>query len=75
MFVGDSLQRAQWQSFVCLVESIIPKKQKSMRRGRAHSVFKVKVLNWEQIISVMVTPCHLRTCIHASPGVGLLVNE
>lgn len=45
MFVGDSLQRAQWQSFVCLVESIIPKKQKSMRRGRAHSVFKVKEYN------------------------------
>lgn len=45
MFVGDSLQRAQWQSFVCLVESIIPKKQKSMRRGRTHSVFKVKEYN------------------------------
>lgn len=43
MFVGDSLQRGQWQSFVCLVEFIIPKEGKSMKRGRFHSVFKAKV--------------------------------
>ncbi|XP_051130597.1 protein trichome birefringence-like 3 [Andrographis paniculata] len=42
MFVGDSLQREQWQSFVCLVEHVIPEKQKSMQRGRMHSVFKAK---------------------------------
>ncbi|OUZ99118.1 PMR5 N-terminal domain [Macleaya cordata] len=45
MFVGDSLQRNQWQSFVCLVESVIPADQKSMRRGHAHSVFKAKEYN------------------------------
>lgn len=44
MFVGDSLQRGQWQSFVCLVESIIPEGQTSMKRGRLHTVFKAKVL-------------------------------
>jgi hypothetical protein len=43
LFVGDSLQRNQWESFVCLVEWIIPENQKSMRRGRVHSVFKIKV--------------------------------
>lgn len=43
MFVGDSLQRGQWQSFVCLVEFIIPADQKSMRRGRVHSTFRAKV--------------------------------
>ena len=43
LFVGDSLQRGQWQSFVCLVESIIPEDQKSMKRGRVHTVFKAKV--------------------------------
>lgn len=43
MFVGDSLQRGQWQSFVCMVESVIPEKQKSMKRGRVHSIFKAKV--------------------------------
>ncbi|KAI3473137.1 hypothetical protein Pfo_030429 [Paulownia fortunei] len=42
MFVGDSLQRGQWQSFVCLVESVIPEGQKSMKRGRLHTVFKAK---------------------------------
>ncbi|CAA0827488.1 Protein trichome birefringence-like 3 [Striga hermonthica] len=45
MFVGDSLQRGQWQSFICLVESIIPRRKKSMKRGRVHSVFKVKEYN------------------------------
>ncbi|CAM8930131.1 unnamed protein product [Rhodiola kirilowii] len=45
MFVGDSLQRGQWQSFVCLVESVIPQNQKSMRRGRAHSVFTIEKYN------------------------------
>ncbi|CAO2820125.1 unnamed protein product [Amaranthus hypochondriacus] len=45
LFVGDSLQRGQWQSFVCLVESIIPDGQKSMKRGRAHSVFRAKEYN------------------------------
>ncbi|PHT36559.1 hypothetical protein CQW23_24259 [Capsicum baccatum] len=42
MFIGDSLQRNQWQSFVCLVESIIPQDQKSMERHRVHSIFKAK---------------------------------
>ncbi|XP_042055952.1 protein trichome birefringence-like 3 isoform X1 [Salvia splendens] len=42
MFVGDSLQRGQWQSFVCLVDSVIPKGKKSMKRGRLHSVFGAK---------------------------------
>lgn len=45
MFVGDSLQRGQWQSFVCLVEFIIPADQKSMRLGRVHSTFRAKEYN------------------------------
>ncbi|XP_057470113.1 protein trichome birefringence-like 3 isoform X2 [Actinidia eriantha] len=45
MFVGDSLQRNQWESFVCLVEFVIPDDRKSMRRGRSHSVFTVKEYN------------------------------
>ncbi|KAH7514645.1 protein trichome birefringence-like 3 isoform X1 [Ziziphus jujuba] len=45
LFVGDSLQRGQWQSFVCLVESIIPEDKKSMKRGRIHCVFKAKEYN------------------------------
>ncbi|KAK6943142.1 PC-Esterase [Dillenia turbinata] len=45
MFVGDSLQRGQWQSFVCMVQSIIPEKKKSMKRGKVLSVFKAKEYN------------------------------
>ncbi|KAL7248571.1 hypothetical protein ACSBR2_003331 [Camellia fascicularis] len=45
MFVGDSLQRNQWESFVCLVESIIPEKHKSMRRDHSHAVFQAKEYN------------------------------
>lgn len=44
LFVGDSLQRNQWESFVCLVQGVIPEKKKSMKRGRVHSVFKAKVM-------------------------------
>ncbi|PIN18070.1 hypothetical protein CDL12_09265 [Handroanthus impetiginosus] len=45
MFVGDSLQRGQWESFVCLVESVIPEGQKSMKQGGVHHVFKAKEYN------------------------------
>ncbi|KAL8504783.1 hypothetical protein ACS0TY_016100 [Phlomoides rotata] len=45
MFVGDSLQRGQWESFVCIVESVIPQREKSMKRGRVHNVFKAKEYN------------------------------
>ncbi|KAL8152597.1 hypothetical protein V2J09_010357, partial [Rumex salicifolius] len=45
MFIGDSLIRGQWQSFVCLVESVIAEGQKSMKRGKVHSVFKAKEYN------------------------------
>ncbi|ESW12836.1 hypothetical protein PHAVU_008G146200 [Phaseolus vulgaris] len=41
LFVGDSLQRNQWESFLCLVEWVIPHKHKSMRL--AHSVFTAKM--------------------------------
>jgi len=43
LFVGDSLQRSQWESFVCLVESIIPEGEKSMKRSQKYFVFKAKV--------------------------------
>lgn len=44
LFVGDSLQRGQWQSFVCMVDSVIPPGKKSLRRGRTHSVFRALVI-------------------------------
>lgn len=50
MFVGDSLQRNQWISFICLVDSVIPKDKKSMKRGRVHSVFKAKVIHHKNLV-------------------------
>ncbi|KAJ3682836.1 hypothetical protein LUZ60_013063 [Juncus effusus] len=45
MFVGDSLQRAQWMSFVCLVQTIIPTYERHMNRTHALSVFTAKKYN------------------------------
>ncbi|KAL0923017.1 hypothetical protein M5K25_007059 [Dendrobium thyrsiflorum] len=45
MFSGDSLQREQWQSLVCMVESHIPSDKKSMKRSPSLSVFKIKDYN------------------------------
>ncbi|MQL91832.1 hypothetical protein Taro_024455 [Colocasia esculenta] len=45
MFVGDSLMKGQWQSFVCMVEAVIPQEKKSLSRGRSLSVFKAKAYN------------------------------
>ncbi|XP_020588108.1 protein trichome birefringence-like 3 [Phalaenopsis equestris] len=45
MFSGDSLQREQWQSLVCMVESHIPTDKKKMKRGRTLSVFKIENYN------------------------------
>ncbi|XWS67255.1 hypothetical protein CRYUN_Cryun05aG0271800 [Craigia yunnanensis] len=42
LFAGDSLQRNQWESFVCMVEWTIPPEKKSMKRGKVRSVFKAK---------------------------------
>lgn len=47
MFVGDSIQRGQWMSFVCMVQSIIPKDQKFLSRSpsRSHLIFRAKEYN------------------------------
>ncbi|KAL5975012.1 hypothetical protein ACLOJK_031688 [Asimina triloba] len=45
MFVGDSLQRGQWESFVCMVSSHIPEGQGSMKQGKFLSVFTAKECN------------------------------
>lgn len=50
MFVGDSLQRAQWASIVCLVHSVIPASERYMRNDNGVSVFTAMVHN-EQILN------------------------
>lgn len=53
MFVGDSLQRGQWQSFVCMVEWLIPEDKKSIKRGRFLSVFSAKVLSFCSVFLIL----------------------
>ncbi|XVF78726.1 hypothetical protein PTKIN_Ptkin14bG0158700 [Pterospermum kingtungense] len=45
MFIGDSVQRAQFESMVCLVQSVIPKGKKSFKRVPPRKIFKAKEYN------------------------------
>ncbi|TYH74462.1 hypothetical protein ES332_D05G400400v1 [Gossypium tomentosum] len=42
MFIGDSVQRAQFESMVCLVQSVVPKGKKSFKRDPPRKIFKAK---------------------------------
>lgn len=43
MFVGDSLNRNQWESMICLVQSVIPQGKKRLNLYGALSVFTIEV--------------------------------
>lgn len=43
MFVGDSLNRGQYVSFVCLLHQLIPEDAKSMETFDSLTVFTAKV--------------------------------
>lgn len=46
MFVGDSLNRQQWESMICLVQSVIPPDKKSLSSSSSFlSVFKIEDYN------------------------------
>ncbi|KAL4341993.1 hypothetical protein GQ457_08G010590 [Hibiscus cannabinus] len=45
MFVGDSLNRNQWESMICLVQSAIPPGRKSLNRTGSLSVFRIEDYN------------------------------
>ena len=44
MFVGDSLNRGQYVSMVCLLHSLIPDHSKSMETSGSLTIFTAKVL-------------------------------
>lgn len=43
MFVGDSLNRGQFVSLVCLLQSVIPEGEKSMETNGSFNIFRAKV--------------------------------
>jgi len=43
MFVGDSLNRGQYVSLICLLHKLIPEHAKSMETFGSLTIFKVKV--------------------------------
>ncbi|KAK4756039.1 hypothetical protein SAY87_009796 [Trapa incisa] len=42
MFVGDSLNRNQWESMVCLAQSVVPLGKKSLSRTGSLSIFRME---------------------------------
>ncbi|KAF7816490.1 protein ESKIMO 1-like isoform X1 [Senna tora] len=45
MFVGDSLNRNQWESMICLVQSVIPSGRKSLNKTGSLAVFRIEEYN------------------------------
>ncbi|KAG8644873.1 protein ESKIMO 1 isoform X2 [Manihot esculenta] len=45
MFVGDSLNRNQWESMICLVQSVIPPGRKTWRKEGSLSIFTMEDYN------------------------------
>ncbi|KAK3042103.1 hypothetical protein RJ639_001805, partial [Escallonia herrerae] len=45
MFVGDSLNRNQWESMVCMAQSIVPPGRKSLNKTGSLSVFRIEDYN------------------------------
>lgn len=49
MFVGDSLNRGQWISMLCLLQSVIPADKRSITPNAELTIFKAevtKLLSW-----------------------------
>ncbi|XP_057431348.1 xylan O-acetyltransferase 1 [Lotus japonicus] len=45
MFVGDSLNRNQWESMICLTQSVIPQGRKSLNKIGSLSIFTIEDYN------------------------------
>ncbi|KAM3355587.1 xylan O-acetyltransferase 1 [Capsicum galapagoense] len=45
MFVGDSLNRNQWESMICLVQCAVPPGRKSLNKNGSLSVFRIEDYN------------------------------
>jgi len=47
LFVGDSLNRNQWESMVCLVQSAVPSGNKTWFKSGSFNIFKIEVSLFE----------------------------
>ncbi|KAK1322194.1 hypothetical protein QJS10_CPA03g01066 [Acorus calamus] len=56
VFVGDSLNRNQWVSMVCLLQSIIPPSQKSMQRHNKGSLVSFHAKDYNASIEFYWSP-------------------
>ncbi|KAG6735262.1 hypothetical protein POTOM_062193 [Populus tomentosa] len=56
MFVGDSLNRGQWVSMVCLVDSVIPPGLQSMHQHRNGSLHIFKAIEYNATIEFYWAP-------------------
>ena len=54
MFVGDSLNRNQWESMVCLAQSIIPPGRKSVNKTGSLSIFRIEVSFFSYFVLVFL---------------------
>lgn len=45
MFVGDSLNRNQWESMVCFVQSVVPPGRKSLTKTGSFNIFRIEDYN------------------------------
>ncbi|KAI3419484.1 PMR5N domain-containing protein [Psidium guajava] len=45
MFVGDSLNRNQWESMVCMAQSVVPHGRKSLRKTGSLNIFRIEDYN------------------------------
>ncbi|KAI9102149.1 hypothetical protein K1719_023659 [Acacia pycnantha] len=45
MFVGDSLNRNQWESMICLVQSVVPAGRKGLSKDGSLTIFRIEDYN------------------------------
>ncbi|OIW16198.1 hypothetical protein TanjilG_18913 [Lupinus angustifolius] len=56
MFVGDSLNRNQWESMVCMVQSVAPPEKKTWYKNGSLAIFKIEEPNYITTVEFYWSP-------------------